>query len=229
MNAVTWKNVAALTTAAMTLAGCTLTAPPKPDDPAYAPVMSNMTRVPAPNNGGIYQANYSIALFEDRRAMRVGDILTVILSERTVSSKTAETEITKENDISLDNSVILGDTIDVFGKDLGTSVTHDRDFSGESESDQSNSLQGSIAVTVAEVLPNGLLAVRGEKWMMLTSGEEFIRVKGLVRPEDVSPDNTVASTRLADARISYGGTGEFAEANKQGWASRFFNSEYWPF
>jgi flagellar L-ring protein precursor FlgH len=71
--------------------------------------------------------------------------------------------------------------------------------------------------------------VRGEKWMTLTSGDEFIRVKGLLRPEDIGPNNTVPSTKLADARITYAGTGDFAESNTQGWASRFFNSKYWPF
>jgi flagellar L-ring protein precursor FlgH len=229
MKAKMCKYGVTLACAVMHMTGCTITAVPQPDDPAYAPVLNSTTLAPIPNNGGIYQEHYSVSLFEDRRAMRIGDILTVTLSERTVSSKTAETEFTKENSISMDNSVILGDTIDAFGKDLGTSVNHNREFTGESGSDQSNSLQGSIAVTVADVLPNGLLVVRGEKWMTLNSGEEFIRVKGLVRPEDVSPDNTIASIRLADARISYGGTGDFADTNKQGWASRFFNSQYWPF
>ena len=209
--------------------GCAIVADPKPDDPAYAPVMYPAEKKVVSTNGGIYQASSSISFFQDRRANRVGDILTIILSERTNASKTAETEITKETDVSLDNSVILGDAIDAFGKNLQTSATHDRDFSGESESDQSNSLQGTIAVTVADVLPNGLLMVRGEKWMKLNSGDEYIRVRGLVRPEDVDANNTVSSTRLADARISYGGTGDFADANEQGWAAKFFNSKYWPF
>ena len=211
------------------LSACTITPDAKPDDPAYAPVMYPTPRQYVSTQGGIYNNFTSVSFFEDRRATRIGDILTVVLSERTRSSKSADTEITKETDISLDNSLILGDTIDAFGKNLETSVNHNRDFSGESSSDQSNSLTGTIAVTVADVLPNGLLVVRGEKWMMLNSGEEFIRVKGLIRPEDIRPDNSVLSTKLADARISYGGTGDFANSNKQGWLSRFFNTEYWLF
>jgi flagellar L-ring protein precursor FlgH len=112
---------------------------------------------------------------------------------------------------------------------MQTSVTQDRELKGEAGSDQSNSLSGSIAVTIAEILPNGLMMVRGEKWMTLNRGEEFIRIQGLIRPEDVQPDNTILSTRLADARITYSGTGDLANANKQGWGARFFNSEYWPF
>lgn len=211
------------------LVGCVITEPAKPNDPAYAPIVTPTSVVPAPNRGGIYRPDYSISLFEDRRAMRVGDILSVILSERTQSSKTADTEITKENSISLGTGNVLGAAPSIGGVNFSTEVEQDREMTGEASSDQSNSLSGSIAVTVADILPNGLLMVRGEKWMTLNNGQEFIRVKGLVRPEDVQPDNSVMSTKLADARITYSGTGELADANKQGWASRFFNSEYWPF
>ena len=79
------------------------------------------------------------------------------------------------------------------------------------------------------MLPNGLLVVRGEKWMRLNQGDEYIRLTGLARPEDVLADNTVSSTKLADARISYSGTGALANSNRQGWASRFFNGPLWPF
>lgn len=75
-------------------------------------------------------------------------------------------------------------------------------------------MSGSIAVTIAEILPNGLIMVRGEKWMTLNRGEEFIRIQGLIRPEDVQPDNTILSTRLADARITYSGASGLENANK---------------
>lgn len=214
---------------AVLLPACTITPDALPDDPAYAPVVSSSMRVPAPNRGGIYQPGFSQNLFEDRRAHRVGDILSVVLSERTQSSKIADTEIKKENAIDFNEGILLGDTLSLGDYSLATSLAQNRELKGESSSDQSNSLSGSIAVTVSEILPNGLMVVRGEKWMTLNRGEEFIRVKGLVRPEDIQPDNTILSTRLADARITYSGTGELAESNRQGWGSRFFNSEYWPF
>lgn len=211
------------------LQACTITPQPIPNDPAYAPVIPASTEIPLPNLGGIYRPGFSVSLFEDRRATRVGDIISVILSERTQASKKADTEITKDNSINIDAGTVLG-VIPSLGKyNLGTSITQNREITGESASDQSNSLSGSIAVTVAEILPNGLMLVRGEKWMTLNRGEEFIRISGLVRPEDIQPDNTIVSTRLADARITYSGTGELADSNKQGWASRFFNSGYWPF
>ncbi len=211
------------------LQACTIGPQPIPDDPEYAPVIPTSTQIPAPNQGGIYRPGFSVSLFEDRRASRVGDIISVVLSERTQSSKTADTEITKENTVSLDAGTILGKTPSFGDYNLGTNVTQDRELTGEAASDQSNSLVGSIAVTVSDILPNGLLVVRGEKWMTLNRGEEYIRIRGLIRPEDVQPDNSIVSTKLADARITYSGTGDLADSNKHGWASRFFNSEYWPF
>jgi len=102
-------------------------------------------------------------------------------------------------------------------KNAETSISKDSDIS----------LAGSITVTVTEVLPNGVLRIRGEKWLSLTNGEEYIRLTGLVRPQDIKPDNTLASNRIADARIAYGGTGDFDQANQMGWMGRFFNSEWW--
>ena len=211
------------------LPACSFGHKPAPNDPMYAPVIPMAAEIPQPNRGGIYQPGYSLAMFEDRRAHRVGDIISVVLSERTQSSKVADTEIKKDNGISIDAGTVLGLTPTLGNYTMQTELSQQRELKGESSSDQSNSLSGSIAVTVAEVLPNGLMVVRGEKWMTLNRGEEFIRIRGLIRPEDIQPDNSILSTKLADARITYSGTGELADANRQGWGSRFFNSAYWPF
>ena len=79
------------------------------------------------------------------------------------------------------------------------------------------------------LLPNGLLEIRGEKWLTLNRGEELVRIRGYVRQEDITPDNTVQSTKVADARITYAGTGELADSNEMGWLSKFFNSRWFPF
>ncbi|WP_339672257.1 flagellar basal body L-ring protein FlgH [Dasania marina] len=215
---------------ALSLTAC-IAADPQPNDPAYAPVLGNNQHAHVvTSSGSLYQAGYRGSLFSDKRAARVGDVLTILLDERTSSSKKSETEIKKESDMAFNAGTLFGRNITYNGDEiLSAGVTQDRDFKGDAASDQSNRLQGSITVTVSDVLPNGLLAVRGEKWMTLTNGEEFIRVKGLVRQEDISPNNTVSSTKLADARITYSGTGDFADASKQGWGNRFFNSKWWPF
>src|SRR5690606_1207428 len=99
---------------------------------------------------------------------------------------------------------------------LNTNIRSDREFTGEAEADQSNRLNGNISVTVVDIYPNGTLVIRGEKWMTLNRGEEFIRLSGLVRPDDVTPENTVLSTRIANARITYSGTGELADSQQMG-------------
>ena len=104
-----------------------------------------------------------------------------------------------------------------------------RAFEGEADSSQSNSLSGAITVTISDVLPNGNLVVRGEKWLTLNQGEEYIQISGIVRPQDVGTNNTILSTQIGDARITYSGEGVLAESNKMGWLARFFNHPVWPF
>lgn len=208
------------------LQGCTAMTRPRavPDDPKYAPVRAQAMVQRDPQSGAIYQTARNYNFYGDTTALNVGDVLTISLDESTRASKNAETKINKDNEITLPDPTILGKSN--FG--IGTSLNNERDFKGMAEADQSNSLNGSITVTVTEVLPNGVLRIRGEKWLSLTNGDEYIRLTGLVRPQDIQPDNTVASNRIADARIAYGGTGDFDQANQMGWMARFFNSEWWP-
>ena len=95
-------------------------------------------------------------------------------------------------------------------------------FNGSGNAAQNNQLFGEITVTVAAVLPGGVLAIAGEKRLMLNRGEEQVQLTGLVRIDDLGPDNSVASTRVADARIRYSGTGQIADQSRAGWLQRFF-------
>lgn len=216
------------------LTGC-IQMPPKPDDPRYAPTLPTPAQIPPATSGAIYRPNYGMDLFADRRAARVGDVLEVILTEKTTSKKKADTSIKKDNKINIGDGTILGNkglALDKLGMDqlsLLTDLSSKRDFSGQGESEQNNSLQGSITVSVSNVLPNGLLEIRGEKWLTLNQGEELVRIRGYVRQDDISPDNTVKSNKVADARITYAGKGELAESNEMGWLSKFFNSSWFPF
>ena len=112
---------------------------------------------------------------------------------------------------------------------LSSSMSAEREFTGSGNTAQSNSLRGEISVMVSEILPNGNMVVRGEKIIGLNQGSEFIRITGIVRPQDVSSNNEVQSGKLANARIFYGGGGVIAEANTKGWLSRFFSSPLFPF
>jgi flagellar L-ring protein precursor FlgH len=99
---------------------------------------------------------------------------------------------------------------------------------GGGEADQQASLIGDVSVTVVDVLANGNLMVRGEKQLALTEGAEIIQVSGIIRPEDISPNNTVQSRRLANAQIAYRGTGDMANAAKAGWGTNAL-MKFWPF
>ena len=219
---------------AFMLSGCVIMAPSKPNDPYYAPVLQTNPE-PAPNtNGSLYRSNVSMNLFGDNKASQVGDIITVVLEERTSSSKSSNVGVVKDNDIGVSSvpggaGTILGMQPSLGSIGLGTNLISEREFKGEATADQSNRLTGNITVTVVEVYPNGTLAIRGEKWITLNRGDEYIRISGLVRSDDISPDNMVVSTKIANARISYSGTGELADSQKMGWISRFFNSAIWPF
>lgn len=216
------------------LAGC-VSPPPKPDDPYYAPVLPRTPMPAAQNNGSIYQSGFDNNLYGDRKAFRVGDIITITLNEKTQASKKASSDISKDSKTKMGLTGMLGSSLTtnnpIGGGDLSLSAEYggSRDAKGDSQAGQSNSLTGSITVTVADVMPNGILAVRGEKWMTLNTGNELVRIAGLIRADDIATDNTVASNRVADARITYSGTGAFADASQPGWFDRFFLSPLFPF
>jgi len=200
-----------------------------PDDPEFAPVSAQSLAPPPNANGSLYQARYSLGLYTDQQATRVGDIITVIFDEQYQSSKSAATNADKSSTNDLAVPSLMGTVPGFKNLNLDTSTSASRNFSGKGEADRSNSLSGQITVSVAEILPNGILRIRGEKWLTLSEGEEYIRIQGLVRPADITPDNTVASSKVADARISFGGRGALNNSTKQGWADRILTSPWWPF
>jgi flagellar L-ring protein precursor FlgH len=181
-------------------------------------------------DGAIYAAGRDVALFEDLKARRIGDLLTIVLRESTSASKSASTKTKKDTSIDLPGPTLAGRAVTVNGKPiLESSLEGTREFDGQGSSSQSNTLSGNITVTVVNRLPNGNLLVQGEKWLRLNQGDEFVRISGVIRPYDIQQDNTVTSDRVADARISYGGRGMVASANRAGWLARFFNSSWYPY
>lgn len=215
------------------LVGCVFN-DPQPGDKAFAPTYPvEVEKGKGGNDGAIYNPNTSMVLFETPRARRVGDILTVLLVEKTTAQKTAENASTKENTATITNPTILGNPLNVGiegGRyNLGFSNVGTRDFSADSESRQNNQLSGSISVTVNKVLSNGNMLVQGEKWVEINTGKEYVRLTGIVRPQDVTPDNTVTSDRVANARIAYSGVGQNHEEQNMGWLSKFLWSSIFPF
>ncbi len=192
------------------------------------------------NHGAIYQSVSARTWFEDKKARRVGDLITIVFNEQTDASKTASTSASKDSFTSMANPTIFGSSLQFnvpgvvplqtnIGNNLQTSIDTSADFAGSGSSSQSNSLSGSVTVTVSEVLGNGNLRVRGEKRVRLNQGTELVQVSGIVRPQDIRTDNSVLSSQIADAHINYKGQGIIADVNTNGWFGRIFMSKYWPF
>ena len=180
--------------------------------------------------GTVYNPAANFALFTDLRARQVGDILTVLLVERTNASKESSTSTEKGTSVDTGMPIFGGRQPTHNGRPLlNNEIDSSNSFDGKADSSQSNRLDGSITVTVAERLPNGNLLVRGEKQITINQGQEYVRLQGIVRPVDIGPQNTVQSTKVGDARITYSGKGALADANHPGWLSRFFNSRWFPF
>ncbi len=221
----------------LTMGGCATTPPPKD---SYRPTLPRAYISEESKDGSIYQAARDVRLFEDVKARRIGDIITVVLQESTSASKSATTTTDKSQDTTIASPTILGatPTFNAPGilpldsnrnNTLAANLSSANKFEGKGDASQSNSLSGNITVTIADVLPNGNLVIRGEKWLTLNKGEEFIQISGIVRPQDISTRNTVVSTQIADARITYSGKGFLADSNEMGWLAKFFNSPIWPF
>ncbi|MFM8509589.1 MAG: flagellar basal body L-ring protein FlgH, partial [Betaproteobacteria bacterium] len=179
--------------------------------------------------GAIYNAVQSDNMFGRGRNFQVGDVITVLLDERTQGSRSTSTNVSRE---AKNNAVPTGLAGRIAGNRVGLGGLNLNDASttsaGTGTADQTASLSGSLAVSVVEVMPNGNLVVRGEKQLSLSEGSEVIQVSGVIRPADVSPNNTVLSRRLAHSQIAYRGSGDLAAASSPGWGTKLL-TRVWPF
>ena len=197
-----------------------------PDFAPVCPLASDANRIPT---GGIYGNRQSDAWFGRGRNFQVGDIITVLLDESTQAARTSNTDLSREaknTGLPTGLNTEIG-KISPFlqGIDLSSSGQTRK---GKGVADQKATLKGSLAVTVVEVLANGNLMVRGEKKLGLAEGTEVIQVSGIIRPQDVGPNSTVQSLRLANAQIAYRGNGDVANAAKAGWGTSALH-RFWPF
>ncbi len=179
--------------------------------------------------GAVY--NGSGGLFaSDRRANNLGDIITVTLEESMSAANSGSETLSKSDSYAFDLPEALFGPSSLLGKfffpggvkedNLTAGTT--QAFTGTGTAAQANSLTGTISVTVVRVFPNGNLEVKGERKLAYNSGTEYIRVSGVIRPEDISSSNTISSTKVADAQISYTGTGDMNDSVTKGWLSRYF-------
>jgi len=196
----------------------------------FEPSWPAEAEAPKPIPGAIFAQGTDVTLWNNVTARNVGDTLTIRLAESTEAEKSSTTTASKSSNAALTGPTIAGRPVTVDGVPvMEMGMDNKQDFSGNGAATQSNKLDGFITVTVHKRLSNGNLLVRGQKYVGINSGREYVRLQGIVRPSDIAPDNSVLSWRVADAYISYGGQGTVANASKPGWLFRFFNSPHTPF
>ena len=202
--------------------------PPAPlaHSSGFTPVFPVEQKLPPVATGAIYNGQQSERFFGRGRSFQIGDVITVLLNESTQAARTQNGTVsrTSSNDIPTSAPTFLTGLIKGGTASVGSNIKNE----GAGKADQTASLTGSIAVSVIEVMSNGNLVLRGEKQLALTEGSEVIQVAGIIRPEDVAPNNTVQSRRLANAQISYRGTGDLANATRAGWGTSAV-LKLWPF
>jgi flagellar L-ring protein precursor FlgH len=210
------------------LAGCASQKVAGPT-PEFAPVIPQIPDKPSIPTGSLYNVAYSDSWFGEKKEYRVGDIVTVILDESldagTSNTNTASRK-TKTDVLSPLQIAKWGSPGGILSSDLQeeNEITSD----GSTGSDQSANFTGTMTAQVVDVYANGNLLIRGEKIVNFSSGSEVVQVKGIIRPQDIQPDNTVQSKRLASAQITYKGVGPGANATKVPWGTSLILS-LWPF
>ncbi len=222
---MTSTRVLLLATALALLAGCA-SRPPEPP-PALPDPHLEMPEQHV--NGSIYQSAHDVRLFEDRTARPVGDIVTVVLEEQTDASKDANLGVSRNSQVDFGAPTFGGEPATWNGRPLSAGIDGEQSFDGGGAASQSNALSGTVTSIVTKVYPNGNLGIEGQKKLTLNRGDEYVTITGIVRPDDISADNTVSSTRVALGQISYTGTGALADSSSMGWLSRIFMSVFSPF
>ena len=226
----TWTNRMGLACVMCSLSACNVIPPqPMSHSPQFEPVYPLVTEQAKPATGAIYVGRQSDSWFGKSRSFQVGDVITVLLNESSQATRTQNGTVSRESSNDMAPAGLqkygagLGGLMNGVNM-LGGKVSN----KGTGAADQQASLTGSVAVAVVEVMPNGNLVLRGEKQLALTEGTEVIQVAGIIRPDDVSPNNTVQSKRLANAQIAYRGTGDLANATRSGWGTSAL-LKLWPF
>ena len=209
---------AALCALFLVLAACT---GPQPK-PGFAAALPAPPAAPKLADGAIFDAGGGYApLYAGHRARAVGDPVTIVLGESMITTKSAGSKTARTGSIGVTPPTTgpLG-----FINPTSLNASSATSFKGDGSAQQSSTLAGELSVTIVEVRSNGTALVRGEKRLLLSQGEEWVQVTGIVRLSDIDADNRIASSRVADARIEYSGNGSVGRASREGWLSKFFSA-----
>lgn len=196
------------------------------------PLEEIQVAAPAPREAGSLWSANQASYFSDRKANNVGDIVTVIIEEQASASKSAATSTGKSSSMGASAPALLGLEQALAGGaiDLSNllSTQMDTDFQGTGSTTRSGNLTASLTTQVVAQYPNGQLKIRGGKEVMVNSEVQIIYLTGIIRPVDITAANTVNSTKVLNARISYTGKGAIDDTQSPGWFMRGVNN-VWPF
>ncbi|UAB78727.1 flagellar basal body L-ring protein FlgH [Erythrobacter sp. SCSIO 43205] len=193
----------------------------------YAPPPPPMAATPMAgaqmgSKGAIFQASQGYApLIVGNRARSLGDMLTIALVESTSTSKSTTSSTDRDGSIGL-----IPPTAGPLSFLNPNSIASNgqSSFAGSGSAAQQSQLNGMVSVTISAIYPNGTAEVVGEKQMVLSQGDEWIQFAGRIRLVDIDADNTIPSSRVANARVIYTGKGAVQQASRPGWLQRFFSA-----
>ena len=216
----------------------TLASPAPPATPAPQQMLEQPAALsyaaPRPAEGSLWVDPGGSMFFGDRRARQVGDLVTIRITETPQAQLTAKTETTRDSSISADVSNLAGymKWLEAANKNLTgenlLSAGIKPSFSGEGTNDRSGSMTAYVTGRVVGVLANGNLQVSGSRAIKVNNETQYMTISGIVRPEDINPNNVIQSTYIADARIEYYGKGVIADKQIPGWGTRVLD-HVWPF
>ena len=186
---------------------------------AFEPIIPDEEVSQAVVDGAIYDSSSQGLFATERKASKVGDIVTIRLSERFNASKSQSTSSGKDDSLEF-TLPTTGALSSVVASDVNLGTT--QSFAGSGTAQQSNRISGLVSASVVRVYSNGNLEILGQKKLTLNNGDEYVRVGGIVRPQDIGNGNIVNSNRLANAEITYIGAGELADTSRRGWLSKLF-------
>jgi flagellar L-ring protein precursor FlgH len=193
------------------------------------------------SEGSLFSEDARMDMFSDNKARRVGDIITINIVETSRAAKNAATSTDRSNSVQASTNALLGyedptklpAVGSLFGalnykSNVGIDANYKSSFSGSGTTNRNETMTARLSARVIQVLPNGNLVIRGSQEIMVNNEKQYITVQGVARPIDISAENTIISTYLADARIDYTGQGDLSRKQREGWLSRFLDV-VWPF
>jgi len=213
-------------------AGCSSNLYTKADRPV---VQTPQEIVKKPQPGTIWAGeNINNSLFVDKRARRINDVVTVVVSESATGGNNASTDTSRDTSTAAGITSLLGIEQSILSRNanMGSSIsvggTSANNLKGSGQTSRDGSLKATISARVINILDNGNFVIEGRRQLTINAEDQYLILTGIVRPDDITADNLIASQYIADAKIVYTGKGIVDDKMRPGWLTRVVDW-VWPF